>query len=91
MAWARRLTSVAAVLAQRVDRPAREVVVEEEPRDALAVVVPVVVHHGEQARQPLDDEAVLDEQGGDLLAGARRGHGGGELVLADHRADCGTR
>src|SRR6476469_9265730 len=62
------------VLAQRVDRPPREVVVEEEPRDALAVVVLVVVHQGEQTRQPLHHEAVLDEQGGDTLAGTRGRH-----------------
>src|SRR5689334_13267341 len=44
-----------AVLAQRVDRPAGQVVVEEQPGDDLAVVVPVVVHQGQQARESLHD------------------------------------
>src|SRR3712207_8497401 len=40
-----------AVLAQGVDGTTRQVGVEKEPGDALAVVVPTVVEHGQQAGQ----------------------------------------
>ena len=85
------MTSAAAVLAERVDRAAREVVVGEEPGDALAVVEAVVVQQRQQAGQPLDHQAVLDEVGRHPRAGARHGHRGGELVLADHRAHLARR
>ena len=41
--------------------------------------------------EALDDQAVLDEVGRHPRPGARRGHGLGELVLADHRADLAGR
>src|SRR6188472_3906936 len=74
----------AAVLAQRVDRPAREVGLEVEPRDDLAVVVPAVVEQGQQAAEALDRQAVLaDEVGRHLRADPRGRHRRGQLVVAD--------
>src|SRR3954467_4907494 len=49
----------AAVLAQGVDGTARQVGVAEQPGDALAVVVPAVVEHGEQPGQALHHEPIV--------------------------------
>src|SRR5437870_6042525 len=65
----------AAVLPQRVDGAAGEVAGSEDPRDALAVVPPEVVQHRQQSGQALDDLAVLDELGRDLLPGSGAGYG----------------
>src|SRR3954454_19792524 len=74
----------AAVLPQRVDRPARQVVVEEQPGDALAVVVPAVVEHRQQPGESLDDQVVVvEERRGHLRPGTGRRYGGRQLVHLD--------
>ena len=60
----------------------------------VVTVLLLVVQRGEQAGQALHRLAVDDEEGGDALAHALAGlagHGGGELVLAHHRAHLGRR
>ena len=62
IAWARRLTSAPRFSrSASIGRPG-QVVVGEQPGDALAVVVPAVVQHGQQPGQALDHQAVLDER-----------------------------
>ena len=90
MACARRLTSEPRFSRSASIGPAGQVGVEEQPGDALAVVVPAVVQQGQQARQPLDDEPSSSRN----AAGTRGpapggGYGGGELVVPDHGADLG--
>src|SRR3954447_6402307 len=74
------------VVAQRLDRGPRErVVLPKQPVEGLLVAEPAVPQHGEQARQVLEDGAVLQELGGDLaVAAAGDRH---ELPVAQQLAD----
>ena len=83
MACARRLTSEPRFSRSASIGPAGQVGVEEQPGDALAVVVPAVVQHVSRPAEALDDEPVVVEEG--------RGHRGPAPARVRRRPARGPR